>query len=240
MPIRKKSGNSEKHAFEILVSVAGDFLQEGETFVPPNCRKDQQNACKNLVLKEQVDESQSSKCNFSDKETYNEKTLFGYHQIRTVNKFSHASDRFNLKPFSSLKGFNKLANVGGRNANHSSELGISSLLSGEFSEGQFEDAGAELSIIQTVKSETLQPTGSLDALEMDCKPPDYFCSGSKTSLFKDWTTLGTSRHSDTIETVSRDDNGNYVADQRIKNLSSSGCWRVSPNLNGGTSFRNGI
>ncbi|TYJ19071.1 hypothetical protein E1A91_A09G166500v1 [Gossypium mustelinum] len=238
VPIRKKSGNNEKHAFEILVSVAGDFLQEGETFVPPNCKKDQQNACKNRVLKEQEDEIQSSKCNLSDKETYNEKTLSGYHQIRTVNKFSHAPDQFNLKPYSSLKGFDKLANVSGRNANHSSELGISSLISGEFSVGQFEDAGAELSIIQTVKSETLQPTGSLDALEMDCKPPHYFCSGSKTSLFKDWTTLGPSRRSDTIETVSRDDNGNYMADQRIKNLSSSRRWRVSPNLNGGASFRN--
>ncbi|KAG4184166.1 hypothetical protein ERO13_A09G155100v2 [Gossypium hirsutum] len=216
VPIRKKSGNNEKHAFEILVSVAGDFLQEGETFVPPNCKKDQQNACKNRVLKEQEDEIQSSKCNLSDKETYNEKTLSGYHQIRTVNKFSHAPDQFNLKPYSSLKGFDKLANVS----------------------GQFEDARAELSIIQTVKSETLQPTGSLDALEMDCKPPHYFCSGSKTSLFKDWTTLGPSRRSDTIETVSRDDNGNYMADQRIKNLSSSRRWRVSPNLNGGASFRN--
>ncbi|PPR91655.1 hypothetical protein GOBAR_AA29022 [Gossypium barbadense] len=205
VPIRKKSGNNEKHAFEIL---------------------------------EQEDEIQSSKCNLSDKETYNEKTLSGYHQIRTVNKFSHAPDQFNLKPYSSLKGFDKLANVSGRNANHSSELGISSLISGEFSVGQFEDAGAELSIIQTVKSETLQPTGSLDALEMDCKPPHYFCSGSKTSLFKDWTTLGPSRRSDTIETVSRDDNGNYMADQRIKNLSSSRRWRVSPNLNGGASFRN--
>ncbi|KAL1153516.1 hypothetical protein V6Z11_A09G181700 [Gossypium hirsutum] len=191
VPIRKKSGNNEKHAFEILVSVAGDFLQEGETFVPPNCKKDQQNACKNRVLKEQEDEIQSSKCNLSDKETYNEKTLSGYHQIRTVNKFSHAPDQFNLKPYSSLKGFDKLANVS----------------------GQFEDARAELSIIQTVKR-------------------------SKTSLFKDWTTLGPSRRSDTIETVSRDDNGNYMADQRIKNLSSSRRWRVSPNLNGGASFRN--
>ncbi|TYH03013.1 hypothetical protein ES288_A09G186700v1 [Gossypium darwinii] len=195
-------------------------------------------SARNRVLKEQEDEIQSSKCNLSDKETYNEKTLSGYHQIRTVNKFSHAPDQFNLKPYSSLKGFDKLANVSGRNANHSSELGISSLISGEFSVGQFEDAGAELSIIQTVKSETLQPTGSLDALEMDCKPPHYFCSGSKTSLFKDWTTLGPSRRSDTIETVSRDDNGNYMADQRIKNLSSSRRWRVSPNLNGGASFRN--
>ncbi|XP_040932740.1 telomere repeat-binding protein 2 isoform X12 [Gossypium hirsutum] len=217
---------------------ASRSAREGETFVPPNCKKDQQNACKNRVLKEQEDEIQSSKCNLSDKETYNEKTLSGYHQIRTVNKFSHAPDQFNLKPYSSLKGFDKLANVSGRNANHSSELGISSLISGEFSVGQFEDARAELSIIQTVKSETLQPTGSLDALEMDCKPPHYFCSGSKTSLFKDWTTLGPSRRSDTIETVSRDDNGNYMADQRIKNLSSSRRWRVSPNLNGGASFRN--
>ncbi|XP_040932737.1 telomere repeat-binding protein 6 isoform X9 [Gossypium hirsutum] len=212
---------------------ASRSAREGETFVPPNCKKDQQNACKNRVLKEQEDEIQSSKCNLSDKETYNEKTLSGYHQIRTVNKFSHAPDQFNLKPYSSLKGFDKLANVSGRNANHSSELGISSLISGEFSVGQFEDARAELSIIQTVKSETLQPTGSLDALEMDCKPPHYFCSGSKTSLFKDWTTLGPSRRSDTIETVSRDDNGNYMADQRIKNLSSSRRWRVSPNLNDG-------
>lgn len=192
---------------------ASRSAREGETFVPPNCKKDQQNACKNLVLKEQEDESQSSKCNLSDKETYNEKTLSGYHQIRTVNKFSHAPDQFNLKPYSSLKGFDKLANVSGRNANHSSELGISSLISGEFSVGQFEDARAELSIIQTVKR-------------------------SKTSLFKDWTTLGPSRRSDTIETVSRDDNGNYMADQRIKNLSSSRRWRVSPNLNGGASFKN--
>ena len=269
MPIiRKKSGNSQKRAFEILASVAGELLQESKTFVPPNCKEDQQNAPKNTVLKEQEDERQSSKCNLSDQGTYDKKTfIHGYHKIYKLNKFSHAQDQFNLKACSRLKSFdqsekcfvNQLANVNDRNTSPSAEVGISSLVSGEFSEGQVEDAGAELSIIQSVRSATL-PTGSLAVLEMDHKPPAFFCSESKlkASLFKDWITLGPSRRSDNIETVSRDDDENYIgctqaattlkafrlpsdmADRRIKNLCSSRHWRVSPNLSGGASFRNGI
>ncbi|KAJ6407869.1 hypothetical protein OIU84_011222 [Salix udensis] len=54
-PIRKKSENSQKHAFEILVSVAGEILQE-ETSVPTNtaCGKDLCNV-KNTIQQEQVD-----------------------------------------------------------------------------------------------------------------------------------------------------------------------------------------
>ncbi|XVF08106.1 hypothetical protein REPUB_Repub06bG0197300 [Reevesia pubescens] len=270
VPIRNRSGNDQKCAFEILASIAGELLQESKTFVPPNCKDDLQNAPKSTVLKEQEDERQSSKCNHSDQETYDEKTfIHGYHQIYTLNKFSHAQDQFNLKDFSSLKSFDQsenicladqLANINGRNANLSAEVVISSLLSGDFSEGQVENAGAELSSIQSVETATLPLTGSLDVLEMDHKPPAFFCSESKlkASLFKDWISLGPSRHSDNIETVSRDDDENsigctqaattlkafrlpsYVADRRIKNLSSSRHWRVSPNLNGGASFRNGI
>ena len=106
MSLSKKSGNSKKHAFDILASVAGELLQECKTFVPPNCKEDQQNTPKNAVLKEQEDERQSSKCNHFDQETYDEKTsIHGYHQIYTLNKFSHVQDQFNLKAYSSLKSF---------------------------------------------------------------------------------------------------------------------------------------
>ncbi|XP_021289974.1 telomere repeat-binding protein 5-like isoform X3 [Herrania umbratica] len=267
VPIRKKGGNSQKHAFEILASVAGELLQESKIFVPPNCKEDQQNTPKNIVLKER-DEGQLSKCNHSVQETHDEKTFIqGYHQIYTLNKFSHSQDRFNLKACSSIKSFDQseklcladqLANVNDRNGSPSAKIGISSLVSGEFSEGQFEDAGAELSSIQSVKSATLPVTGSFDMLEMDCKPHALFCSESKlkASLFEDWITLGPSRHADNIETVTRDDDDNDtgctqaattakafrlpsdVADQRIKNLSAGRHWRVSPNLNGGASFKN--
>ncbi|KAK8553730.1 hypothetical protein V6N13_072671 [Hibiscus sabdariffa] len=254
VPIRKKSGNSQKRAFEILVSVAGELLRESRASVP----EDQQNASKNLVLKEQEDERQSLKCNISDQETCDEKTFISYHQIDTSNKFSCAPDRFNSKACASatLKSFDQLANVSGRNANPNAELGISSLVSREFSEGKVEDAGTEPSIIQTSRSETPPLTGSFDVLQMDRSPSDFFCSDSKASMFKDWITLCPSRHSDTIELVNRDDDKNYnrctqaattlktfrlqsnAADQRIKNLPSSRHWGVSPNLNGGASFRN--
>ncbi|XVE96889.1 hypothetical protein REPUB_Repub02eG0262600 [Reevesia pubescens] len=233
------------------------FSNESKTFVPPNCKENQQNTPKITILKEQ-----------EDQESCDEKTfIHGYHQIYTLNKFSHVQDWFNLKACSSLKSFNQsqkisfsnaLANVNDINASPSAEVGVSSLVSGEFSEGQVENAGAELSIVQGVKSATLPLTGSLDVLEMDHKPPAFFCSESelKPSLFKDWITLGPSRHSDNIEKISRDDDENYigctqapttlktfrlpldVADRRIKNLSSSRHWRVSPNLNGGASFIN--
>ncbi|KAK6231413.1 hypothetical protein SCA6_001486 [Theobroma cacao] len=267
VPIRKKGGNSQKHAFEILASVAGELLQESKIFVPPNCKEDQQNTPKNIVLKER-DEGQLSKCNHSVQETHDEKTFIqGYHQIYTLNKFSHSQDRFNLKACSSIKSFDQseklcladqLANVNDRNASPSAKIGNSSLVSGEFSEGQIEDAGAELSSIQSVKSATLPVTGSFDMLEMDCKPHALFCSESKlkASLFEDWITLRPSGHADNIETVDRDDDENDtgctqaattvkafrlpsdVADQRIKNLSAGRHWRVSPNLNGGASFKN--
>ncbi|KAK8512302.1 hypothetical protein V6N13_097043 [Hibiscus sabdariffa] len=251
VPIRKKSGNSQRRAFEILVSVAGELLRESNS-VP----EDQQNARKSLVLKEQEDERQSLKCNISDQETCDEKTFISYHQIDTLNKFSYAPDRFNSKACATLKSFDQLANVSGRNANPSAELDISSVVSWEISEGKVEDAGTEPSIIRTSKSETPPLTGSLDVLQMDSSPSDIFCSDSKASMFKDWITLCPSRHSDTIESVNRDDDKNYnrctqaattlktfrlpsnAADQRIKNLSSSRHWRVSPNLNGGASFRN--
>ncbi|GMI71300.1 TRF-like 2 [Hibiscus trionum] len=253
VPIRKTSGNSQKRAFEILVSVAGELLQESKTSVP----EDQQIARKNLVSKEQEDERQSTKCNISDQETCDEKTFISYHQIDTLNKFSCAPDWFNSKAAdANLKSFDQLANVSGRNANPSAELRSSSLVSREFSEGKVEDAGTEPSIIRTVKSETPPLTVSLDVSQMDRKTPDFFCSDSKASMFKDWITLGPSRHSDTIDLVNRDDDKKYigctqaattlkafrlpsnVADQRIKNLSSSRHWGVSPNLNGGASFRN--
>ncbi|XVE61901.1 hypothetical protein DITRI_Ditri06bG0075700 [Diplodiscus trichospermus] len=265
---RKKSGNSQKCAFEILAIVAGEQLLESKTCALPNCKHDQQNAPSSTVLKEQEDERQLSKCNLSDQETYDEKTLIhGYQQIYTLDKFSHAQDLFNLKACSSLKSSgqsekicfaDQLANVSDRNASPSAEVCVSSLVSGEFSEGQVEDAGAEPSIIQSIKNATLPLMGSLDVWEMDCKPPAFFCSESKlkASSFKDWITLGPSRHSDNIETVCRDDEENYLwctqaattlkafrlpsdmTDRRIKNLSSSGDWRTSPNLVGGASFRN--
>ncbi|XP_017977086.1 PREDICTED: telomere repeat-binding protein 5 isoform X3 [Theobroma cacao] len=213
VPIRKKGGNSQKHAFEILASVAGELLQESKIFVPPNCEEDQQNTPKNIVLKER-DEGQLSKCNHSVQETHDEKTLIqGYHQIYTLNKFSHSQDRFNLKACSSIKSFDQseklcladqLANVNDRNASPSAKIE----------------------------------------------------SKLKASLFEDWITLRPSGHADNIETVDRDDDENDtgctqaattvkafrlpsdVADQRIKNLSAGRHWRVSPNLNGGASFKN--
>ncbi|XWS67082.1 hypothetical protein CRYUN_Cryun05aG0256100 [Craigia yunnanensis] len=243
VPVRKKIGNSQKRAFEILASVAGELLQECKTFVPPNCKEDQQNTPKNAVLKEQGDERQSSKCNHSDWETYDEKTsIHGYNQIYTLNKFSHAQNWFNLKACSSLKIFDQ-----------SEKICLADLLA------NVNDRNAEMqALLLNVKSATLPLAGCLDVLETDHKPYAFFCSESKlkASLFKDWITLGPSRHSDNIETVSGDDDENYIgrtqvattlktfrlpsdmADRRIKNLSSSGHWRVSPNLNGGASFRN--
>ncbi|XVF55271.1 hypothetical protein PTKIN_Ptkin06aG0023500 [Pterospermum kingtungense] len=266
--IRKKSVNSHKRAFEILASVAGELLQESETFVPPNRKENQQNAPKNTVLKQQEDERQALKCNLSDQETYDEKIfVHGHLQIYRLNKFSYAQDQFNLKACSSLKNFDQSekicfddqsANVNDRKASSSAEVGMFSVISGEFSEGQVEGAGAESSMVQTITSATLPLTGSLDVFEIDHKPPGFFSSESKlkATLFKDWITLGSSRHSDNIGTVYRDDDENYigctraattlkafrlpsdVADQRIKNLSSSGQWRVTPNLSGGNSLRN--
>ncbi|XP_039016302.1 telomere repeat-binding protein 5-like [Hibiscus syriacus] len=232
VPIKKKSGKNQKRAFEILVSVAGELLQEQEG------------------------ERQSSKFNLSDQETCDEKTSINYRQIYTLNKFSCAPDRFNLKACSNLKSFDQLANVSGRNANLSAAVGIPSLVSPEFFEGKLKDAGGELSIIQTVKSETLPLTGSLDVLERDRKPSSFFCSDSKAYMFKDWLTFDPSRHSNAIEMINRDDEKNYfgcsqaattlkafrvpsnIADRGIKNLSSSRYWRVSSNLNGGASIRN--
>lgn len=273
MPIiRKKIANSQKRAFEILASVAGELLQESEAFVPPNSKENQQKAPETTVLKEQEDERQSLKCNLSDQETYDEETLVhGYHQIYRLNKFSYAQEQFNLKAAcSSLKSFDQsekicfddqLTNVDDRIASPSAEVSISSRVSGEFSEGHVEDAGAERSMVQSVKSATLPLTRSLDLFEMDHKPSAFFCSESKlkASLFKDWITLGSSRHSDNnIGTVNRDYEENYfvctqaattlkafrlpsdMVDQRIKKLSSSRHLRINPNLSGGNSFRNGI
>ncbi|OMP06867.1 hypothetical protein CCACVL1_01420, partial [Corchorus capsularis] len=265
VPSRKKCGNNQKHAFEILASVAGELLQESRYFVPPDCKEDQHGTPEITVVKDQEDERQLLNCSHSDQETYDDKTSL-QRQIHASNKFSNVQDQSNLKSSSTLKNLNlsknvcladQSAKVDDETASSSATVGISSPESGEFFEGQVEDARAEFSIIQSV--DTLPVTGGLEMLETDHKSPAFFCSESKldASLFKDWITLGPSRYSNTVETVSRDDDDEHfigctqagtalkafrlpsdLADQRVNNLSASRHWRVSPNLNGRTSFKN--
>ncbi|KAJ6922351.1 hypothetical protein NC652_016108 [Populus alba x Populus x berolinensis] len=95
-PIRKKSENNQKHAFEILASVAGEILQEEETSAPTNttCDKDLCNV-KNTIQQKQVDRGKFLIMEPLLGEPCNEKAfacipeLQGHWHGNALNKFLH-------------------------------------------------------------------------------------------------------------------------------------------------------
>ncbi|KAJ4835975.1 hypothetical protein Tsubulata_003072 [Turnera subulata] len=229
-PIRKKSGDNHRRAFEILASVAGNLLQKGEGSGPLNTfdGKDQCNVVKNIVNQNQESGEQLLKADPSYREICCKKTsvcvpsLQRQHSGYKSNKFPHAHEDLSVK--------HKL---------------------GYYFKGEPEAGSLN---IQNIESGTFQVKDRLEnAMEPEKEnvSEDPLGSNVKKSMFKD--SVARDHVPADMKVGSRDNDDNsfdcsqhgtvvkkyrpYIGGREIRNLSVSRHWRVAQNLKTGGHFR---
>nr|TKS09648.1 hypothetical protein D5086_0000091600 [Populus alba] len=234
-PIRKKSENNRKHAFEILASVAGEILQEEKTSALTNttCDKDLCNV-KNTIQQEQVDRGKFIIMEPLLGEPCNEKAfacipeLQGHWHGNALNKFLHNQENFNSQGSFASEHFDypetiyvveKLVVVNSKNIGGSSscEINGESSHARKIFKGKVEGLTERKPKTELVKSSSIESgtffvkDGLEDAMDLDASSIGHASlkSNVKSSLFKDCIGLCPfSRPCADVEVVSRDDDRN--------------------------------
>uniref|UniRef100_A0A2P2JKJ2 Telomere repeat-binding protein 5-like n=1 Tax=Rhizophora mucronata TaxID=61149 RepID=A0A2P2JKJ2_RHIMU len=255
-PVRKKCEDKQTRAFDVLASVAGNFLRKGESSAPSDatCIIGQHDIVTSSVKWDQEDGEQFCQ---------------GHHHNYKFNEILHDHENVRFKGGLASKRFDHLEEI--HVAEELEAVTGKNICGSPFSEKGSNHFGSrregvggintESQLLNSMSIDSRMPPveGSLkDAMETGCNPPVQFTSGStlKMPFLRDFMAFGPfSRNCADVKVISRDNDENFVGcsqhctmekthrsllytvDGRTRNLSDSRHWKVAPNLKVGGHVR---